>query len=208
MMATAIGYCILESELGDLLVAATRRGVCRVRFGRGAAPLVTALRDEFPFADVRPEPARLRPWVAAFQAYLEGRAERLDVPLDVRASQFQRRVWDALQAIPFGCTRSYSEVARQLGQPRAARAVAQACGANPVALVVPCHRVVAKGGDVGGYRWGIERKRWLLRMEARQAEAARRPAPPPGSWVSTPSADRSRGWPADGCDHSGAKAHW
>jgi AraC family transcriptional regulator of adaptative response/methylated-DNA-[protein]-cysteine methyltransferase len=208
MTAAAIGYSILESELGHLLVAATRRGVCRVRFGPGAAPLVTALRDEFPFAEVRPEPERLRPFVAAFQAYLEGRAERLDVPLDVRASQFQRRVWDALRAIPFGCTRSYSEVAQQLGQPRAARAVARACGANPVALAVPCHRVVAKGGDVGGYHWGVERKRWLLRMEAYQAQATWRPSAPLRPGVSAPPAGRFRGRPADGYDHSGAKAHW
>ncbi len=172
MTAAAIGYSILESELGHLLVAATRRGVCRVRFGQGAALLVAALRDEFPFAEIHPEPARLEPWVAAFRAYLEGRAAHLDVPLDVRASQFQRRVWDALQSIPYGCTRSYSEVARQVGQPRAARAVAKACGANPVALAVPCHRVVAKGGDVGGYHWGVERKRWLLRMEAGEVAVA------------------------------------
>jgi AraC family transcriptional regulator of adaptative response/methylated-DNA-[protein]-cysteine methyltransferase len=167
MEARTIGYDILECEVGKILLAATSRGVCRVRIGDDPGALVSELREEFPFAEIHSDAVRMRPWVEAFERYLAGRTQRLEVPLDVRASQFQRRVWDALCAIPYGRTRSYSEVAARVGQPRAARAVARACASNPVALAVPCHRVVASGGEPGGYRWGVERKRWLLDLEHR-----------------------------------------
>lgn len=181
MEARTIGYDILECEVGKILIAATSRGVCRVRIGDEPGSLVSELCEEFPFAEIRPDAARLRPWVAAFERYLAGRTQRLEVPLDVRASQFQRRVWDALCAIPYGRTRSYSEVAATLGQPRAARAVARACASNPVALAVPCHRVVGKGGGSGGYRWGVERKRWLLDLEhSSLVDAAGEPREPVG----------------------------
>jgi O-6-methylguanine DNA methyltransferase len=114
----------------------------------------------------------LGPWVAAIVRYLEGDLPHLDLPLDVRGTAFQRRVWQELQAIPFGETRTYGQVARALGQPNAARAVAQACAANPTALVVPCHRVVRQDGTPGGYRWGVERKKALLQREAAPGQPA------------------------------------
>ena len=166
MNPLSIGYSIVPCGLGQLLVAATRRGVCIIRFADEPERLVRDLRAAFPFADVEPEAERLAPWVEALERYLDGYSQRLDLPLDVRASQFQRRVWDALRAIPYGHTRSYSEVARAIGQPTAARAVARACASNPVALVIPCHRVIGRRGDIGGYRWGVERKRNLLAREA------------------------------------------
>jgi AraC family transcriptional regulator of adaptative response/methylated-DNA-[protein]-cysteine methyltransferase len=163
---SSIGYSIFACDMGHLLVAATARGVCVVRFGDEPEALAAALRDEFPFAEVRPDGERLAPWVEALRDYLDGRSTRLDFPLDVRASQFQRRVWDALRAIPRGETRSYSELATRIGQPRAVRAVAGACAANPVAVAIPCHRVVPARGGAGGYRWGSWRKQALLERES------------------------------------------
>jgi AraC family transcriptional regulator of adaptative response/methylated-DNA-[protein]-cysteine methyltransferase len=165
--SSGIGYSIFACDMGHLLVAATERGVCVVRFGDDPEALATALRDEFPFAELRPDAERLAPWVEALRDYLDGRSARLDFPLDVRASQFQRRVWDALRAIPYGATRSYSEIAAAIHRPKAARAVARACASNPVALVVPCHRVIGAHGDLSDYRWGAHRKRALLDRESR-----------------------------------------
>ncbi len=172
MDSSSIGYSIFACDMGHLLVAATERGVCVVRFGDEPEALAAALRDEFPFAEVRPDAERLTPWVEALRDYLEGRSTQLDFPLDVRASQFQRRVWDALRTIPYGATRSYSEIAATIRRPEAARAVARACASNPVALVVPCHRVIGAHGDLRGYRWGIHRKRTLLDRESRRAARA------------------------------------
>ena len=161
-----IAYVTVATVLGRLLVAATERGVCRVALADNAGILEQDLRAEFPNARVvEDKSGKLHGWVTAILAYLEGREPDLDLPLDIRATAFQRRVWQELQKIPFGQTRTYAEVARRLGQPTAARAVAQACANNPAALVIPCHRVVRAGGDQGGYRWGVERKQRLLEME-------------------------------------------
>ena len=161
----SIDYDIVECAMGQLLVAATARGVCNVRLGDAAGPLEEGLRAEFPFAVLRRGRTRLSPWIAALRALLAGCELPAEVPLDVRPSQFQRRVWQVLVAIPRGETRGYSGVAEAIGQPRAARAVARACATNPVAVLIPCHRVVGKDGEAGGYRWGAARKRALLGAE-------------------------------------------
>jgi AraC family transcriptional regulator of adaptative response/methylated-DNA-[protein]-cysteine methyltransferase len=162
-----IGYTIADSALGRLLVAGTARGVCAVKLGSADARLERELRDEFPAAAISGSSTALAPWVAAIVAHLDGREPHLDLPLDVRATAFQWRVWRYLQSIPYGQTRAYSDVAQAIGAPRAVRAVARACAANPVCLVVPCHRVVQKDGGLGGYRWGVARKRRLLKGESR-----------------------------------------
>jgi AraC family transcriptional regulator, regulatory protein of adaptative response / methylated-DNA-[protein]-cysteine methyltransferase len=164
--ATAITFLITPCPLGYLLVAATPNGLCAVRLGDSEEELAATLAGEFPAASVRRDDGHLGPWVASLQAYLAGAQPHLDLPLDVRATAFQRRVWQALQAIPYGGTQSYSDVAQAIGQPTAARAVARACATNPVAMVVPCHRVVREDGSLSGYRWGIERKEALLALEA------------------------------------------
>lgn len=164
-----IAYAIVPSRLGTLLVAATPRGVCRIGLGDDATALEADLISEFPAAQVRKDRAGLDRSVAAILAYLDGREPSLQLPLDIRATAFQRRVWQELQRIPFGETRTYTQIAKKIGQPKATRAVARACATNPAALVIPCHRVVREDGELGGYRWGMERKKDLLQME-RDAE--------------------------------------
>ena len=164
-----IAYASAATPLGRLLVAATARGICFVSLGDDDAATERSLRAEFPAAELQRDDDVLGAWVAAIVRHLSGTEPRLDLPLDVRATAFQRRVWEALRAIPYGETRTYGQIAQELGQPTAARAVARACATNPVALVVPCHRVVGEGGDLRGYRWGVERKRSLLAQE-RQVE--------------------------------------
>lgn len=182
-----IRYTIVASPLGRLLIAASDRGVCHVRFGEDAARLAHEAAGEFPFAPLERDDAGLAGWAAAVVDCASGRPPRAPVPLDVAGSRFQRRVWAALEAIPCGQTRSYSTVAAALGRPRAARAVARACATNPVPLLVPCHRVVRRDGGLGGYRYGLARKRELLRRESgaqqvavsddgARRRAARRPA--------------------------------
>jgi len=166
MAQRTIHYSVVESPLGWLLVAATELGVCNVRLGPEAGEIETGLRSEFPFAVLERDDAGLATWAGAVRRIASGRPPGLEVPLDVPASRFRRRVWDALRRVPRGETRTYAEVAASLGRLRAARAVGQACAANPVALLVPCHRVVPSAGGVGGYRWGAARKRALLRVEA------------------------------------------
>jgi AraC family transcriptional regulator of adaptative response/methylated-DNA-[protein]-cysteine methyltransferase len=161
-----IGYTIVDSPLGRLLVAATERGICAVSLGDSDEYLESALRGEYPAAEIRRGNSGLDRWVGAILSYLDGSQPDLDLPVDVQATAFQWRVWEALRAIPYGSTRSYGEVAKALGEPEAARAVARACATNPVALVVPCHRVVGHSGKLTGYRWGVERKRQLLEKEA------------------------------------------
>lgn len=172
-----IGYTIVDSPLGRLLVAATDRGVCSVCIGDSDGALKKALVEEYPEAEIRPDSAGLREIVRAFRDHLAGRNTRLDLPFDVQATAFQQQVWRELRAIPYGETRSYTDIARAVGRPQAVRAVAHACASNRVALVVPCHRVVRQDGSLGGYRWGLERKRRLLDRERqareRQASAAR-----------------------------------
>jgi AraC family transcriptional regulator of adaptative response/methylated-DNA-[protein]-cysteine methyltransferase len=165
---TEVRYVVVPSPLGRLLVAGTPRGVCAVKLGDTRRALEDNLRREYPEAAIARGSETFREWVEAVVAHLEGRAPRRDLPLDVRGTAFQWTVWRHLQSIPYGATESYSEVARRIGAPTAVRAVARACATNPVCLVVPCHRVVQKDGGLGGYRWGLERKRALLDREARR----------------------------------------
>jgi AraC family transcriptional regulator, regulatory protein of adaptative response / methylated-DNA-[protein]-cysteine methyltransferase len=160
-----IRYTIVESPLGRLLLAATERGVCRVGMGDHDAALAADLRQEFPAAEIERDDAALRVWSNTLVKYSNGRVPHPELPLDIRATAFQKLVWETLKKIPLGSTRSYSEVARAVGKPRAARAVARACATNPVALIIPCHRVVREDGSMGGYHWGIERKKKLLAEE-------------------------------------------
>lgn len=160
-----IGYTIADSLLGRLLVGATERGVCAVCLGDSDKALETSLFAEYPQAEIYRDDVRLSPWVTSFLSHLRDRTPHLNLPVDVRATAFQWRVWEALRAIPYGSTRSYSDVARAIGRPRAVRAVARACATNPVAVVIPCHRVVGKDGGLHGYRWGLDRKQKLLELE-------------------------------------------
>jgi AraC family transcriptional regulator of adaptative response/methylated-DNA-[protein]-cysteine methyltransferase len=164
-----IHYAIARSPLGLMLVGRTERGVCSIQFGSSEEALTRALREEFPRAALRRDELLLAPSIEALAAYLRGNSDRLDLPLDIRATAFQRRVWKYLQQIPYGETQSYAEVAAGIGQPSAARAVAQACASNRIAIAIPCHRVVRRDGGSGGYRWGEERKRKLLNLEASRA---------------------------------------
>ena len=168
-----IRYTVAESTLGPMLVAATERGLCAVRFGETQA-LISELRAEFPAAELLEDGEALDPYLSALHAELSGRGTGLHaLPGDAAGTDFQRRVWDALRGIPRGETRSYAQVAELIGQPGAVRAVARACASNPLALVVPCHRVVRKSGELSGYRWGADRKRTLLDGEGSAAPAQR-----------------------------------
>jgi AraC family transcriptional regulator of adaptative response/methylated-DNA-[protein]-cysteine methyltransferase len=162
----SIAYTTVACPLGRLLVARTQRGICAVSLGGNDAELVAALRQQYPEAEFSRDSAALAEWTASIVRHTAGTQPRLDLPLDLRATAFQRRVWDQLRRIPYGGTSSYSEVARAIGAPAAARAVARACATNPAALVIPCHRVVRNDGAEGGYRWGAARKQQLLQTEA------------------------------------------
>src|SRR5580704_1434758 len=166
-VAAAIRYTCADSPLGRMLIAATERGICAIQFARTDGELIEGLKREFPFATRKPDEGGLQTWVAALLEKMTGRELNTDLPLDIRATAFQRRVWTYLQSIPFGSTRSYGEVAKAIGQPSASRAVARACATNPVAIAIPCHRVVREDGSISGYRWGVERKKTLLEMEQR-----------------------------------------
>jgi AraC family transcriptional regulator, regulatory protein of adaptative response / methylated-DNA-[protein]-cysteine methyltransferase len=164
----SIHYTAVPTTLGLLLVAVTERGVCSVSLGDDEDTLVAALRAEYPSAElVRTSDASDR-LVDAVVAHVEGRADASELPLDIRATAFQWQVWRALQRIPEGATRSYQAIARELGRPSAARAVARACASNRVAVLIPCHRVVRGDGALGGYRWGVARKAALLAREQEQ----------------------------------------
>ncbi|MFO1060428.1 MAG: methylated-DNA--[protein]-cysteine S-methyltransferase [Dongiaceae bacterium] len=169
-----IAYASAPTPLGRLLVAATRRGVCFVSLGEADGPLEGALAAEFPAAIRRRDPDALGAALDGLVAYLEGAAPPPDLPLDIRCTAFQRRVWEELRRIPLGETRSYREIAERLGEPQAQRAVGRACASNPVALVVPCHRAVRSDGGPSGYRWGGARKRALLALEQAEAATAKR----------------------------------
>ena len=171
-----VRYTTMDSPLGRILVAATQKGICSIRFGESDTELEHGLRREFPFAQRRREDTGLREYTVALNNYFQGTTPNPRLPLDIRATAFQKRVWTHLQSIPRGSTESYSEVARAVGTPTGARAVARACASNPVALAIPCHRVVRRGGDLGGYRWGARRKRALLAMESSAGPDARRAA--------------------------------
>jgi AraC family transcriptional regulator of adaptative response/methylated-DNA-[protein]-cysteine methyltransferase len=164
-----IEFGIANSGLGRLLVAATGRGVCAIRLADTDEELESSLRREFPEAEITRAAAGVSEWLRELVEYLDGQRIRLDLPVDVQATAFQARVWRALRRIPYGETRSYSAIAREIGSPKAARAVGAACRSNPVPFIVPCHRVVQENGGLGGYALGLERKRSLLAMEAAQA---------------------------------------
>ena len=169
-IAAAIRYTCADSPLGRMLIAATERGICAIQFARTDDELLAGLKREFPFAVRKPDGGGLQSWVAALLRHMRGQDLDSSLPLDIRATAFQRRVWTYLQSIPFGATRSYGQVAQAIGRPSAARAVARACATNPVAVAIPCHRVVREDGSTGGYRWGIERKKTLLKIEQAAAE--------------------------------------
>jgi AraC family transcriptional regulator of adaptative response/methylated-DNA-[protein]-cysteine methyltransferase len=165
----SIRYTVTDSPLGRMLVAATEKGVCMISFGESDKRLHESLKHEFPAATIVRDESTLLPWIATLNEHLEGRQIDPNLPLDVRATAFQRRVWEFLRAIPYGTTMTYSGIARQLGNSKAMRAVARACATNPVSIAIPCHRVLREDGHLGGYRWGIERKEKLLRKEREQA---------------------------------------
>ncbi len=169
-----ICYAISDSPLGKMLVAATDNGVCAIRFGASHDELVAALRGDFSQALISKAQTKLRVTVSKVMASLNGRAPDLRLPLDIRTTAFQRLVWQELQRIPVGETRSYSEVANSVGRPKAARAVARVCASNSVALAIPCHRVVRENGDAGGYRWGVERKQQILEYERQISDNRKR----------------------------------
>ena len=165
-----IDYTIVDSRLGLLMVAATEKGICSVSFGDDEAGLKNELENEFFAATIETNDAHLKKAVTAILKSLDGEKTILNLPLDLRASAFQMRVWSELRKIPRGETRSYGQIAAELGNPNAFRAVARACATNPVALVNPCHRVIAADGKLSGYRWGIERKAELLALEKESAK--------------------------------------
>ena len=172
-----VRYIVARSALGGLLVAGTGQGVCAVKLGDDTDGLVLELEQEFPAAEIRPvaqnddgvEEDRLRQWTRTALAYLDGSSADMGLPLDVVATMFQWRVWRRLQAIPAGETRTYQQLAMELGHPKASRAVGRACATNPVAPIIPCHRALRKDGGLGGYRWGLHRKEALLAMEREMA---------------------------------------
>jgi AraC family transcriptional regulator, regulatory protein of adaptative response / methylated-DNA-[protein]-cysteine methyltransferase len=165
-----IGYTIAKSPVGKVLVAATERGVSAVYLGDAENTMIAELREEYPRAEIAPATDSFQRWVREIVQRIEGKQPRLELPLDLQATAFQRRVWQELQRIPPGRTRTYSEVARSLGKPKAVRAVARACATNPVSIVVPCHRVIREDGALAGYRWGISRKEQLLAQERAAGE--------------------------------------
>ncbi len=166
-----IRFAVGECSLGSVLVAATEKGICAILFGEEPAALAEDLQTRFPKARVIGGDPSFETWVARVVGFVEAPRLGLDLPLDVRGTVFERRVWKALQQIPLGSTASYSEVAKKIGAPGSARAVARACGANRLAVAIPCHRVVRSDGGLSGYRWGVERKRTLLERESAVSRA-------------------------------------
>ncbi|WP_211845338.1 bifunctional DNA-binding transcriptional regulator/O6-methylguanine-DNA methyltransferase Ada [Pseudomonas aeruginosa] len=163
----AIRFAIGQCSLGAILVAQSQRGICAILLGEEPEPLLRELQDQFPRAQLLGGDADFERLVAQVVGFVESPQLGLDLPLDVRGTAFQERVWQALREIPPGSTASYAQIAERIGAPRAVRAVAQACAANRIAVAIPCHRVVRRDGDISGYRWGVERKRELLRREER-----------------------------------------
>jgi AraC family transcriptional regulator of adaptative response/methylated-DNA-[protein]-cysteine methyltransferase len=165
---TAIRFAVGECSLGSILVAASERGICSILIGDDPDALARELQDRFPNADLSGGDAEFERLVARVVGFVEAPRIGLDLPLDVRGTAFQQRVWQALREIPPGSTASYGEIAARIGAPKSARAVAQACASNTLAVAIPCHRVVRNDGALSGYRWGVERKRALLEREARK----------------------------------------
>lgn len=171
-VAAVVRFTVVDSPLGRMLIAATDKGICAIQFAETEEELQQGLMREFPFATRRRDDEGMSEWQEKLERLMEGTDQggrnpeaHPSLPLDIRATAFQRRVWEALQRIPRGETRSYSAIAKNIGMPTATRAVARACATNPIALAIPCHRVVRENGDLGGYRWGIQRKERLLAME-------------------------------------------
>lgn len=163
--AARIRYATARCPMGQLVLAATDRGICAVSLGDDDAELEAFLASEFPHAELTRDSSGLHVWLQEIVRHLEGTQPHLDLPLDVRATAFQRKVWEELQRIPYGETRSYRDVAKALGNVKAVRAVARACATNPASIVIPCHRVVGSDGKLTGYRWGVKRKQELLERE-------------------------------------------
>ncbi len=165
----AITCVAVESPVGLMMIGATDRGLCSIQFGDAQEELLAALRKEYPAAAIEPmgtpHPPEFERWIEALRNHLEGNRPRLDLPLDIHATAFQVRVWNYLQSIPYGEVQSYGEVAAAIGKPSATRAVARACATNRVAVAIPCHRVIRGAGELGGYRWGLARKRALIDRE-------------------------------------------
>jgi len=171
-VAAMIRYTCVDSPLGRMLVAATEKGICAIQFGESDDELADGLKREFPFAIRKRDEESMRTWTNIVLSQLSGQKLNRSLPLDIQATAFQRRVWAHLQSLPFGATQSYAQVAKAIGRPTAARAVARACASNRIAVAIPCHRVVRGNGEMGGYRWGVGRKKALLDME-RHAERGR-----------------------------------
>ena len=160
-----IDYTVADSPLGRMLVASTEKGICAITFGDSDGALEDTLRSEFPAADCHNNAEPLSAAVAQMLGHLKGETRQFALPLDIRATAFQRVVWKALQAVPYGSTSSYADIAQAIGKPDAIRAVATACAKNRIAVAIPCHRIVHKDGTISGYRWGVERKKKLLERE-------------------------------------------
>lgn len=176
-----IDYTIVDSPLGRLLVGATERGISALYLGGSDDKLNAAIKKEYPRAELRRDdkgPDSLGEWVEEVLEHLRGHKPNLEMPTDVQATAFQRRVWEELRRIPYGATRTYTQVAQAIGKPAAVRAVARACATNPVSVVVPCHRVVRGDGNLAGYRWGIGRKQALLEQEAAGVQPKAKAAKP------------------------------
>jgi AraC family transcriptional regulator, regulatory protein of adaptative response / methylated-DNA-[protein]-cysteine methyltransferase len=161
----SIRYTIIDSRIGRVLLAATERGACAVCMGGSDEAVEAALREDYYAAELHRDDNGMEQWAEALQSYFDGHEFPRDLPLDLQATAFQWRVWKEIQSIPYGHTVSYSNLAKSLGTPRAARAVARACATNPVAIVIPCHRVIGKDGSLRGYGWGMRRKKTLLSLE-------------------------------------------
>ena len=164
---TDIFFAIGKASLGSILVAQSNKGVCSILIGEDPEALIRDLQDQFPKANLIGDEAGYQELVAKVVGLIEQPGTSLDLPLDIRGTAFQQRVWNALQQIPPGTTATYTEIAKKIGMPKAVRAVAQACGANALAVAIPCHRVIKNDGSLSGYRWGVDRKRALLEREAR-----------------------------------------
>jgi AraC family transcriptional regulator of adaptative response/methylated-DNA-[protein]-cysteine methyltransferase len=164
-IAAPVRYTCADSPLGRILIASTDKGICSIQFADSDEELEQGLKQEFPFAMRRRDDKGLADLAASVKRHMRGLEVARSLPLDIQTTAFQRRVWTYLQSVAFGETRSYTEVAKAIHQPSAVRAVAQACASNPVAIAIPCHRILRSNGELGGYRWGLERKKALLQME-------------------------------------------
>lgn len=165
-MIDKIQFAIGKCSLGKVLVAESERGICAIALGDEPSQLITYLQTLFPNADIQPAAAEFDPHLAQVIAFIDSPQSAFDLPLDIRGTEFQKKVWNALRKIPAGKTSTYSELAIAIDLPASVRAVASACAANKLAVVIPCHRVIQKNGSLAGYRWGVERKRALLQREA------------------------------------------